>query len=192
MFCPNCGQQVENGARFCGNCGAQMNSGKSAPVQGVNPFAENGASMPVFGDDSSNEITEIPSGVKYGGAAAMGVAALFVLLNIGGVYNGFKLIVIFFRSLDSLSRYMSGDDVIVIVFALACHLLVPIFGVIALIGFLRDNKPKLSCIFALVASVMGLISCLIAGWNATAEVFGLIGCIVGLVMCGKIDIEETI
>lgn len=39
MFCPHCGKQIPDDARFCGGCGAQVGAPKKAPVVNKPPVA---------------------------------------------------------------------------------------------------------------------------------------------------------
>lgn len=37
MFCPNCGSQLDGGAKFCGNCGARLEASAPPPYQPAEP-----------------------------------------------------------------------------------------------------------------------------------------------------------
>ena len=78
MRCPNCNNEVENGAKFCGSCGTVM---QAAPAENAAPKAKKPVSMP---DLSKLPVKKIIVGV----AAVLVVVLLFTL--VGSLFSGGK------------------------------------------------------------------------------------------------------
>ncbi|MEM7251684.1 MAG: zinc-ribbon domain-containing protein [Pseudomonadota bacterium] len=76
MFCPECGAQQPDEARFCGECGTAIRSGVvEAPTQAAP------ASVQVVSESS---VSAVPDMMKYGVLAA---SLVFPLIGVGmGVY----------------------------------------------------------------------------------------------------------
>lgn len=73
MFCPQCGNQLEDGASFCGKCGAQLGGGAAPQGAKVPPAASSSASVS-------------PAAMAAGaGSVAAGVMKTHGKLVIGGV-----------------------------------------------------------------------------------------------------------
>lgn len=71
MFCPKCGNRLDDGAQFCGNCGTQINV-----AQNVNSVGQNfAAGQSVAGN--SNKVAII-AGSIIGGAVLVAVIAIVV------------------------------------------------------------------------------------------------------------------
>lgn len=75
MRCPNCNNEVENGAKFCGNCGALL---ATAPAEQTEPKAKKPVSMPKL------PVKKIVVGV----AALLVVVLLFTLVS--AMFSGGK------------------------------------------------------------------------------------------------------
>jgi len=72
MFCPKCGFENPDEARFCGKCAAPMPAGPAAPV-----------TPPVWGTvPAPGAATAVPSGLK------VGIGVVSVLLPIVGFIMG--------------------------------------------------------------------------------------------------------
>lgn len=81
MFCPHCGSEIENGARFCPNCGASANATQNEEKMSYEPI------------DLTNTIAEKAMDEAAGSALGTGIAAVifgFVVtfLNFIGIILG--------------------------------------------------------------------------------------------------------
>ena len=102
MFCPNCGFQTDDHARFCEQCGASLNSGEMPA--GAAP----GQDSAIQGEKVTENIYLCPDGMYrwiYEFRMMKNPVILFTLLKIfGGVFGGiwlFETVLMLFDGFDS-------------------------------------------------------------------------------------------
>jgi len=157
MFCPHCGNELPDDAGFCGNCGQKLTvkpeKAKGQPVSGT-LFAKIGFLVLIA-------------------AIYAGITAVFFLLKpmeagieVESLYHGEAVSAMTFGSF--LELLISGNRIFhptVVSAALGTGLqvlywIVPLFGILALIGAILDKKAMRFCVGASI--VIGLTALLTA------------------------------
>lgn len=80
MFCPNCGNQVEDGSKFCANCGKNLTgTGVSSEPNISKPLSKNSLDISVI---NSFDLSVIFPKVYLG---LMIVSLIVIAFNIGAI-----------------------------------------------------------------------------------------------------------
>lgn len=155
MFCPNCGNQVEDGSKFCANCGKNLT--------GTGVSSEPNISKPL--SNNSLDLSVIFPKVYLG----LMIASLIVIaFNIGGNITGFDYIKMHFnlRELGSTLRELGfifylndGNFLIGGLFFILSHLFITIGSVAGIIKFNDSNANFVGlCTLLIAGGVLGIIA----------------------------------
>ncbi len=179
MYCYHCGHKVTDNSLFCGQCGTNLqNISSSLSEKSINKEEHKGVILntPNYVTTQETVLQEVTSKkTSIIAAVTMSVAVLCVLINIGGKLNGLDLINALFKTLSSNAiKYLDANEFFIMFLLLVSHVLISLFGSIAIISFIKGCKAGYSCITIIVASLMGILSCALAEWNAAAEITALV------------------
>lgn len=162
MFCPNCGNQVEEGTKFCANCGEKIGSEVNTPAELVvsknpDPFAEkcfvNENPVEYSGEYSTK--TKTVAGLFaffLGGFGAMdfyvgksGNGIVKLILTHAGIVIGALIILIRFIRYKSdmfeIAKELARDPVVALIytFTVLCPLITLIWNISDMFEIAKEN-----------------------------------------------------
>ena len=89
MFCPNCGAEVEEGAKFCNHCGTDMSAAGSAATNESTYTEENVQQAETYTDnsyDNSRVVNEPVNGIGTNRNIALCIVLSFITCGIYSLY----------------------------------------------------------------------------------------------------------
>lgn len=137
MFCPNCGKQIDDVAKFCASCGCEIVKSEATAEIPCPPVVLD--NLP--GDDARAAVKKMAKGGLFLTAVILFTAAIFINLAINiGVSLTFD------SALDSYYRLLAGID------STALQMIEPVSSVLSssmLVGVIVGNIPSFLLIFGL-------------------------------------------
>lgn len=87
MFCPKCGHENPDEAKFCGRCGAAITVTATVPTSPISPVPQTSSTSPTP-QASSKPAAPGPGGAVVSSGMKLGISVVSIIIPIVGVIMG--------------------------------------------------------------------------------------------------------